>query len=111
MKAIMTGAMLALAVTTAARAQSATPLTLSCTGTLTDNLANKVDKLWIGLIVNFQTKQVTIHLPLPEYGLPSARVRCGRRRIRSDRRRVCGRYLPCMRINASRQSDDRQNSR
>jgi hypothetical protein len=52
-----------------------------------------------------------IHLPLPEYGPSSARVRCGRRRIRRDRRGVCGRYLPCMRINSSRQSDDRQNSR
>jgi hypothetical protein len=58
MKAIITAALLALTVTTAARAQNATPLTLSCTGTLTDSLANKVAKLRIGLIVNFQTKQV-----------------------------------------------------
>ena len=33
-------------------------LTLSCTGTLSDSLLNKVDKVRIGVILNFQTKQI-----------------------------------------------------
>jgi hypothetical protein len=41
-----------------AEAQIPTSLMLSCTGTLNDGLLNKVDKVRIGLILNFQTMQV-----------------------------------------------------
>jgi hypothetical protein len=62
MKAILTGALMALMVTTAVRAQTATTLTLACTGTTTGTTGSQVngtEKVRIGLIVNFQTKQVT----------------------------------------------------
>jgi hypothetical protein len=51
-------ATLSLGFTGAVRAESATPLMLSCTGTLTDHLNDKADKMRIGVIVNFQTMQV-----------------------------------------------------
>jgi hypothetical protein len=56
MKSILTGAVLALAIT-AAGAQS--PLALACTGTVKDNILDSVEKVQTGLIVNFQTKQIT----------------------------------------------------
>jgi hypothetical protein len=41
-----------------AEAQIPTSLMLSCTGTLHDGLLNKVDRVRIGVILNFQTMQV-----------------------------------------------------
>jgi hypothetical protein len=41
-----------------AEAQIPTSLMLSCTGTLNDGLLNKVDKVRIGVLLNFQTMQV-----------------------------------------------------
>jgi hypothetical protein len=41
-----------------AGAQNATALTLSCAGTVTNTLTNKVEKVRIGVIVNFETNQV-----------------------------------------------------
>jgi hypothetical protein len=41
-----------------AEAQTPTSLMLSCTGMLNDGLLNKVDKVRIGVILNFQTMQV-----------------------------------------------------
>jgi hypothetical protein len=48
-------AILALATTTAG-AQS--PLTLTCTGTVKDNILDFVEKVQTGVIVNFQTRQI-----------------------------------------------------
>jgi hypothetical protein len=42
-----------------ASAQRAMSLTLSCTGTLNNDLLNKSNKVRIGVIVNFQTGQIT----------------------------------------------------
>jgi hypothetical protein len=52
-------ATLSLGVTSMAAAQNATALILSCTGTITDKVSKRLDKVRIGVIVNFQTKQVT----------------------------------------------------
>jgi hypothetical protein len=42
----------------AAKAQGVPSLMLSCTGTLSDSLLNKVDRVRIGVLVNSQTMQV-----------------------------------------------------
>jgi hypothetical protein len=56
MRAIVTGAVMALTITTAG-AQS--PLTLACAGTVKDNILGDTEKVQTGLIVNFQTRQIT----------------------------------------------------
>jgi len=56
MKAIMVGALMSVIATTAG-AQSV--LTLACTGTVKDNILDSIEKVQTGVIVNFQTKQVT----------------------------------------------------
>jgi hypothetical protein len=52
-------ATLVVGFTGAVRAQSEVPLALSCTGTIANMLSNKVDKLTLSLVLNFQTKRVT----------------------------------------------------
>jgi hypothetical protein len=58
MESIVAGALMALMVATAVRAQPATTLTLACTGTVKDNNLDFVEKVQTGVIVNFQTKQI-----------------------------------------------------
>jgi hypothetical protein len=57
--AIAAAVVLGSGFTGAARAQSETPLALSCTGTITNKLSNKVDKLTLSVVLNFQAKKLT----------------------------------------------------
>jgi hypothetical protein len=51
-------------------------------------------------------RNAAIHLPLPKNGLPRARLCSGPRRVRRSRRCFCGRDLSCVRIAASRKSEN-----